>query len=95
MSQQAEEGRIAIPPAKLKLEWDPQVAKGQYANTVTIIGSSYEVILDFSFRGAVPGLPGQIEGGHNLHIARIVLTLRAAQELRDVLNRSIPSQGGT
>lgn len=86
-------------PLQLKvpaLNWDPAVGRGQYANTISVTGSEYEVVLDFSFRTAVPtGAAGKYaEQGEHPHIARIILSYKAALELRDILVKHLPETEG-
>lgn len=78
---------IRMPP----IQFDEHVGKGQYANTIGITGTNYEVVIDFSFRTATPGPPGAERQGHHFHVARVILTTQAARELRDLLVRNVPN----
>ncbi len=77
--------RVEVPP----LQWNEEDGKGQYANTVNVLGSGYEITLDFSFRTGVARVVGQPIEGRHFHVARVILGLQAARELRDLLNKNV------
>ena len=67
------------------------MGKGRYVNTVSIMVSNYEITLDFSFRTALPRGPNmRPEFGRNSHVARMIMSSKAAEEMRDLLIQSLP-----
>ena len=69
-----------------QMSFDETVGKGKYANVVAVSITEHEAVLDFGFRGGIPSMRGgQMVGGHNFHVARIVTSVNVARDLHRIL----------
>ena len=82
--RRGEPGQIGGVP----LQWDESLAKGIYANTFYILVTQYEVTLDVAMRTGIPKTPGGVDP-ITIHSARIIMSLPAARELRDILVKNV------
>ena len=86
MSQQpTEDERPSLP----QLEWNDNFTQGPYANTFFILGTPYEVTLDFGFRTFERRVNQAVGEPRQLHVGRVIMSRQAARELRDLLIKNI------